>query len=172
MCTASILSQNTAVPEQHYRCEINVALCQLNNFLQNELLCKQPSPLKVSHIECLPGYLLPCRFIPFQTLEWNVSPIPSSMSYLVSFMGILEKIDCRRCSNYIFILNLTPGFNGLGKDNCKTRRETFVFGDWVRLILKNWRYLYYQCCVDNNHTQPLLIQCSIWGSGSYQDLLP
>ena len=32
---------------------------------------------------------------------------------------------CRRCSNYIFILDLTPGFNGLGKNNCKTRREWF-----------------------------------------------
>ena len=48
---------------------------------------------------------------------------------------------CRRCSNYIFILNLTPGFNGLGKDNCKTSRETLMFGDWVRLILENWRYI-------------------------------
>ena len=44
------------------------------------------------------------------------------------------------CSNYIFILNWTPGFSGFGKDNCKTRRETFMFGDWVRLILENWRY--------------------------------
>ena len=23
--------------------------------------------------------------------------------------------------NYIFIIDLTPGFNGLGKDNCKAR---------------------------------------------------
>ena len=36
----------------------------------------------------------------------------------------------------VFILNLTPGFNGLAKDNCKTRREIFVFLDWVRLY---WR---------------------------------
>ena len=49
-------------------------------------------------------------------------------------------IACRRCSNYIFILNLTRGFNGLGKDNWKTRRETFMFGDWVCLIFENWRY--------------------------------
>ena len=28
-------------------------------------------------------------------------------------------------------LDLTPGFNGLGKDNCKTRRETFKF---VRIV--------------------------------------
>ena len=25
--------------------------------------------------------------------------------------------SCRRCSNYIFILDLTPGFSGLGKGN-------------------------------------------------------
>ena len=47
---------------------------------------------------------------------------------------------CRRCSNYIFILDLTPGFIGLGKDNCKTRWETFKFGDLVHLILENTVY--------------------------------
>ena len=31
--------------------------------------------------------------------------------------------------NHIFILDLTPGFSGLGKDNYKTRRETFKFLD-------------------------------------------
>ena len=40
-----------------------------------------------------------------------------------------------RCSNYIFILDLTPGFNALGKGNCKTRRETFKFWDYVCLEL-------------------------------------
>ena len=49
-------------------------------------------------------------------------------------------IACRRCSNYIFILDLTLGFIGLGKDNCKTSRETFKFGDLVRLILEILRY--------------------------------
>ena len=44
-------------------------------------------------------------------------------------------------TTYIFILNLTPGFNGLGKGNCKTRRETFMFGDWVPRILENWRHI-------------------------------
>ena len=34
------------------------------------------------------------------------------------------------------ILDLTPGFIGLGKDNCATRRETFKFGDLVRLIFE------------------------------------
>ena len=35
---------------------------------------------------------------------------------------------------------LTPGFNGLGKDNYKMRRETFKFWDLVRLILETLRY--------------------------------
>ena len=38
---------------------------------------------------------------------------------------------CRRCSNYIFISNFITGFNELGKDNCKTRRESFKFCDLV-----------------------------------------
>ena len=40
-------------------------------------------------------------------------------------------IACQRCSNYIFILNLTPGLNGLGKDNYKMRQEAFKFWDLV-----------------------------------------
>ena len=49
-------------------------------------------------------------------------------------------IACRRCSNYIFILDLTPGFKGLGKDNFKTRWESFKFWDLVQLILETLRY--------------------------------
>ena len=48
-------------------------------------------------------------------------------------------IACRRCSNYIFILNLTPGCNGLGKDNYKMRQEAFKFWDLVHLILETLR---------------------------------
>ena len=48
-------------------------------------------------------------------------------------------IACRRCSNYIFILDLTPSFNGLGKDNYKMRRETCKFWELVRLILETLR---------------------------------
>ena len=50
-------------------------------------------------------------------------------------------IACGRCSKYIFILDLTPGFIGLGKDNCKTRRETFKFGDLVHVILEILWYI-------------------------------
>ena len=44
--------------------------------------------------------------------------------------------SCQLCSNYIFILNLTPLVNGLCKDNCKRRQETckfYEFGaDYIR----------------------------------------
>ena len=47
-------------------------------------------------------------------------------------------ITCLHCSNYIFILNLTPSFNGLmSKDNCKTRQEIFKFWDLVCLLSGN-----------------------------------
>ena len=49
---------------------------------------------------------------------------------------------CRRCSNYIIILYLAPGFNRLCHNNCKTRRETFKLWDLVRLILDSLRYTY------------------------------
>ena len=35
---------------------------------------------------------------------------------------------------------LTPGFNILHKDNCKTKRETFKFWDLVQLLLDIWRF--------------------------------
>ena len=50
-----------------------------------------------------------------------------------------DVVACRCCCNYILIIDLTPGFNGLDKDNCKTRRETFRFWYLVRLILEVWR---------------------------------
>ena len=55
---------------------------------------------------------------------------------LVDHSNVVGASRSRRCSNYIFILDLTPGFNGLGKGNCKTRRESFEFGDLVWLILE------------------------------------
>ena len=47
--------------------------------------------------------------------------------------NIVDHIACRGCPNYIFILDLTPGFNGLDKDKCKTKRETLNFG--IRCVL-------------------------------------
>ena len=72
---------------------------------------------------------------------------PSSLQYKSHFSRQLIcwslrcswSIACRRCSNYIFILNWTPGFNGLGKDNYNMRREAFKFWYLVRLILETLR---------------------------------
>ena len=55
-------------------------------------------------------------------------------------IGDHSDVTCRRCSNYIFILDLTPGFTGLGEDSCTTRRETSKFGELVRLILEILQY--------------------------------
>ena len=69
---------------------------------------------------------------------WN---IPSSLEYKTHFSRQLNcwslrcswSIACRRCSNYIFILNLTSGFNRLSNNNYKMRQETFKFWDLVAL---------------------------------------
>ena len=93
---------------------------------------------------------------PFRTgahdgFSMSLSYVPSSLLYKTHLSRQYNwwslrwswSIACRRCSNYIFILNLTAGFNGLIKDNCKMRWETFMFVDWVRLILEIWRW---PCC--------------------------
>ena len=46
-------------------------------------------------------------------------------------VGVLPVGDAPTSSSF-----LTPGFNGLGKDNCTMRRETFKFGELVQLILE------------------------------------
>ena len=47
--------------------------------------------------------------------------------YQTSLFKCSLNIAWQGCFNYIFILNLTPSLNGLGKDNCKTRQETLMF---------------------------------------------
>ena len=72
-------------------------------------------------------------------------------------------IACRRCSNYIFILHLTLGFNILRKDNCKPRRERFEFGDLVRLILEALRYmLYFQVLCVPSKFKYMKMQRDMW----------
>ena len=51
------------------------------------------------------------------------------------YIYIYILIACRGCSNYIFILDLTPGLRGLGEDNCKKRREIFKLWDLVGLYI-------------------------------------
>ena len=47
---------------------------------------------------------------------------PRTRTHLCSSKG--WSIACQRCTKYIFIIYLTPGLNGLAKDNCNTRWET------------------------------------------------
>ena len=44
----------------------------------------------------------------------------------------------------------TPGFNGLGKDNCKTRRVTFKFWGFGAPILEIWRHSLWPKGIGNN----------------------
>ena len=57
----------------------------------------------------------------------------------VDHSDVVGCIACRGCSNYICILDLTPGYNGLGKNSYHMRLETFKFWDLVQLILEVWQ---------------------------------
>ena len=47
--------------------------------------------------------------------KWRKIHIPLQRSFYSA------SSQCRRCSNYIFILNLKTGFKGMDKDTCQTR---------------------------------------------------
>ena len=64
----------------------------------------------------------------------GASPVSAALSCSWS-------IACQRCSNYIFILDLAPGFNGEGKDCCRMKREILKFRNLVHLILEIWPFI-------------------------------
>ena len=76
----------------------------------------------------------------------SIHQLPSSLYYKMHFsrqsnywsLRCIWSIACRRCSNNIFILHLTLGFN---IDNCKLRRETVKFWDLVHLLLEILWYI-------------------------------
>ena len=85
-------------------------------------------------------YTLPQSLVTAQSIillsqlsfNWHrLHPQPSDIGGILVGNKILIRCSkaCRYCSNYIFILDLTPGLNGLGKDNGRTRRQTFKFGN-------------------------------------------
>ena len=96
---------------------------------------------RLSGAKPLPEPMLPCcRLGPHEQLSWNFeSKYETFHSWKCTWKRRLRNdghcallrcswsIACRRCPNYIFIFDLTPGFNRSHKDNCKTRRETFKF---------------------------------------------
>ena len=62
-------------------------------------------------------------------------------------------ITYQRCSNYIFILHLTLGFNILCKDNCKPRREPFKFWDLVASYIREFTV----CFLDQEYVHIILL---------------
>ena len=67
----------------------------------------------------------------------------------------------------VVVLDLTHGFIGLGKDNCKTRRGTFKFNDMVRLILEILRYIYFAWDVITRINNGLTKAVGVWKLMSY-----
>ena len=68
-----------------------------------------------------------------------------------------------------------PGISSLGKDNCKTRRETFKFRILVCLVLEIWQYVgkaSYWCSQvpENLHIQcwrkKISHHCTLFGQGN------
>ena len=71
-----------------------------------------------------------------QTSNIRCSRVGNTIVYYSDVVGAAPSV---LRSNNIFIFDLTLSFNGLGKDNCKTRRETFnKFWHLVGLILAIW----------------------------------
>ena len=78
------------------------------------------------------------------TLQIHSSVVNNTAYHQISNIShtfVDNQITCRRCSNYIFIVSLIHSFDKLGKDNCKTTRETFKFCDLVQLISESWWYI-------------------------------
>ena len=53
-------------------------------------------------------------------------------NHIIDHSDVLE-YRLSRCPNNIFIFDLTPGFNGMGNDNCRTRENHLSFGIWCYL---------------------------------------
>ena len=89
-------------------------------------------------ITSLQGNELNLKYHTQTLIYWQISSIRHTLvgNKIVHHLDVVGALP-----NYISILNLTPGFNVLGKDNCKTRRETFKFGNLVWLILEIWGYV-------------------------------
>ena len=79
------------------------------------------------------------RYPPIYSQTSNIRHLSRQQTWSFRYS---RSIACPRCCNYTFILDLTSGFNRLGKDNCKTRRETFMLWDLVCLILEVWQYIH------------------------------
>ena len=69
----------------------------------------------------------------------------------------------------MFISDLRPGFNGLGKNNYNARGETFKFWDLVWLILEIWRYMFLNIYGGKSDDDSLQTHCHIYVEGIPQN---
>ena len=83
-------------------------------------VCWKIRSVRTISIKTMPSNLLNKSHLSWQ---WNSWSLRCSWS-----------IACLCCSTYIFILDVTPGLNGLGKDNCTWRREKLSVWIWHTYI--------------------------------------
>ena len=73
----------------------------------------------------------------YDVMSWRTYSQTSNISCTLVSNKIAGHLRaCRCCFNYIFILDLTHGFNWLAKNDCKTRRELFKCSDFACLLFK------------------------------------
>ena len=109
------------------------------------------------------------------TVEWVFNTYRQFSNISRTLLGNLNcwslrcswSIACQHCSNYIFILHLTVGFNALRKDNCMPRPGISKFWDLVPLILEILRYIKDWKCMD---AYSPLVQVMAWRRTSSKPL--
>ena len=108
----SLVTNTTALVETVQAQNLSVTNATVQQLLQSNVTASTVSQLECCHI------------------TWEIFWIYSFNIKICQLWCIMLQA-CRRCSHYIFIPHLTPGFNRLCKYKCKKRRETFKFGDLV-----------------------------------------
>ena len=78
----------------------------------------------------------------------------SNISYTCWSLRCSRSIACRRCSNYFFIIDLTPDFNGLGKTTARRDEKHLRFLLWCELYQR----------FDDTSIHPLMLNfcCPAW----------
>ena len=86
-------------------------------------------------------YLTDHNQILYMSRQWHCRGMCKILLWSVECILNQSTAYFGRISNSIEIslVGRAPGFNGLGKYNCKVRQETFKFWDLDRLILDIWQ---------------------------------
>ena len=152
-----LLLENTKpLPESMLTSQVRSCLLKSNSTLNNEdpiiKICQNPRSPQIKAwqlcLQCMFKYMsywtVRMKRNHYKSNYWHFSMYCQTSNIRCTIGNkIVDQSDVigaspLRCCNYIFILNLTPGFNGLGKETCKTRQGTFKFWDLVHLIFEVW----------------------------------